>query len=582
MPATPIFPVRTISDLKDMLEQSCRLFGDRNAFWLKGTDGNYSGITYKQFKNDVDALGTALINLGLKDSFIAVIGENRYEWCMSYLSVVNGTGIVVPLDKELPLNEIQNLLERSNASAIIYSGKTCEEVQSLSGKVPALKYFINMDLPEDNDETLSFAGLLEKGRRLMDAGDQSFLEAEIDSEAMNILLFTSGTTDLAKGVMLSHRNICSDIMDVCKVIYISKDDCVLSMLPLHHTYECTCGFLVIIFNGCRISFIEGLKHIAKNLKEVKPSMIFVVPLILENMYRKIWDQASKTKGLVKKLKFGIFISTIMYNGFGIDKRRKLFNQIHENVGGNLRLIISGAAAIEPTVSKGLRTFGFSVLQGYGLTECSPIVTVNTDKQFKDSSIGLLLPSQQARIDNPNAEGIGELVVKGDNVMLGYFGNKTATEKVLKDGWFRTGDLCKVDKEGFYYITGRQKNVIVTKNGKNIYPEEVEAYLNKSQFILESLVWGKEDEKSDETYVYASIVPDYDAIASKLGKKNYTPEEVNALLDHEVKSVNKNMPLYKRVKSFTIHEGEFTKTSTKKIKRYLDIEGIIGSIKDRIG
>ncbi len=582
MPTKPMFTTRPISDLKDMLEQSTRLFGDRNAFLLKASDGNYHGVTYREFKGDVDALGTALMNLGLKDKFIAVIGENRYEWCMTYLATVNGTGIIVPLDKELPVNEIKNLLERSNASAIIYSGKLGREISQIKDSDPSIKYFIDMDLEEDTTDTLSFSSLLAKGRHLMDQGDRSFIDSEVDPEVMNMLLFTSGTTDLAKGAMLCHRNICFDIMEVCRLLYIDCTDSVLSMLPLHHTYECTCGFLLMMYNGCSISFIEGLKHISKNLKEVKPSIILVVPLILEGMYRKIWEQAAKKKGLKQKLKVALFISNILYNVFGIDLRKKLFNQIHENVGGNLRLVISGAAAIEPSVSKGLRSLGINVLQGYGLTECSPIVTVNMDKNFRDDSIGQLLPNLQARIDNPNADGIGELIIKGDNIMLGYFGNKEATSKVLKDGWFYTGDLCRVDSNGFYYITGRQKNVIVTKNGKNIYPEEVEAYLNKSHYILESLVWGQQAENSDETFVYASIVPSIEAIAEKLGRKDPTPEEINSILDHEVKAVNKNMPLYKRIKHFTIHDGEFKKTSTKKIKRYLEnIEGFIENIKGRV-
>ena len=569
MQTNPIYKVRDIASLKDMLDQSSRLFGERDAFWLKTNDESYKGIKYKAFKNDVDALGTAFISLDLKGAFIAVIGENRYEWCMTYLATVNGTGIIVPLDRELPIPELENLLVRSKASAVIFSGKHEKEMRKISSSISSVKYYINMDAAQEEQGFLSFRQLLAKGAELLNSGDRSFLDAEINPVELRILLFTSGTTDLAKGVMLSHKNICQVITSVCSVLYIDHNDSVLSILPLHHTYECTCGFLLMLYNGCRISFTEGLKHIGKNLKETGPSILLAVPLILEGMYKKIWEQAAKQRGMTLKLKAALIISGILYDAFRIDIRRKLFHQVHENIGGRMRLVISGAAAIEPKVSRGFRALGIKVLQGYGLTECAPIVTVNQEENFRDNSIGLLLPGMEAMIENPNSDGIGELIVKGENVMLGYFENRLATEKVLKDGWFHTGDLCRTDAPGFYYITGRKKNVIVTKNGKNIYPEEVEAYLNNSAYILESLVWGKHDEESEETFVYAQIVPDLDSISEKLGTEALSKDEIFKIIDAEVKAVNKNMPLYKRIRRFTIREEEFAKTSTRKIKRYVE-------------
>ena len=569
MTANPIYPVRPVTDLKDMLEQSSRLFAEKDAFWVKSSNESYSGIKYREFKNDVDALGTAFHSLGLKGAFIAVIGENRYEWCLTYLATVTGTGITVPLDKELPAAEVENLLIRSKARAVIFSGKHEKEMRQIAATTSNVEYYINMDASLDDQGFMSFGKLLDKGRELLENGDRSFIDAQINAEELSILLFTSGTTDLAKGVMLSHKNICWDIMAVSSIIYIDPNDTILSILPIHHTYECTCGFLLMIYSGCRISFNEGLKHIGKNLKETSPTLLLAVPLILEGMYKKIWEQAAKKKGMTTKLKIALFISSVLFDTFKIDVRKKLFHQVHENIGGKMRLVISGAAAIEPKVSKGFRALGIHVLQGYGLTECSPIVTGNMEKNFRDDSIGLLLPGMEARIDNPNADGIGELVVKGGNVMLGYFGNTLATEKVLKDGWFNTGDLCRMDASGFYYITGRKKNVIVTKNGKNIYPEEVEAYLNKSDFIQESLVWGKLDEESEETFVYAQIVPAMDLIKEKLGKQDISQDELFKAIDMEVKAVNKNMPLYKRIRRFTIREEEFAKTSTKKIMRYVE-------------
>jgi len=564
----PLFKVRHIENLKDMMEQSCRLYGDKDAFLVKTGDDTCRGIKYKEFKRDVDALGTAFTELGLKDGFIAVIGENRYEWCVTYLAAVNGTGVIVPLDKELPVQEIENLLLRSRAKALVFSGKLDREIKRISSAVPSVKYFIGMDLEEDDGSFLSYGRLLQRGKDALDSGNRAFTDAPIDNEAMSILLFTSGTTDLAKGVMLSHKNICSNLMAVCSSIYIDEKDSVLSILPLHHTYECTAGFLVMVYNGCTISFNEGLKHIAKNLREAQPTILILVPLILENMYKKIWEQAGKTRGMKTKLRTAMFMSNVL-RVFGIDLRRKLFKRIHDNVGGRIRLIISGAAAIEPSVSRGFRSLGITVIQGYGLTECSPIVAVGREKNLRDDSIGQPLPGVEVKVVGAGSDGIGEIVVKGDNVMLGYFENRLATDRVLKDGWLYTGDLGKVDKDDFYTITGRKKNVIVTKNGKNIFPEEVEAYLNKSAFILESMVWGKEEENSEETLVCAQIVPDYEAIKEKFKLETVSREEAGKIIGNEVKLVNRNMPLYKRIRHFTIRENEFEKTTTRKIKRYLE-------------
>lgn len=564
-----LYDVRPVKDLRDMLEQSAKLFGDKNAFMVKNADDKYEGITYSQFKDDVDALGTALMDLGLKDRFIAVIGENRYEWCVTYLSAANGTGTIVPLDKELPINEIENLLVRSGASAVVFSKKFTENMKKIAAIMPSIQYFISMDSEEDEQQVLSFKKLVEKGRILMKQGDTSFLNSEIDNERMSILLFTSGTTGLAKGVMLSHKNICSNIVSVCSTVHVDSSDSCLSILPLHHTYECTIGFLTLIYCGACIAFNEGLKHIAKNLKEVSPTIIVVVPLILENMYKKIWEQAGKKRGMTTKLKVALSVSNALLKTCRIDIRRKLFKQIHENIGGKVRLLITGAAAIDPNVSKGFGKMGIKVLQGYGLTECSPLVAGNRDSISKDDSVGLPIPDVSVRIDNLDEKGVGEIVAKGDNVMLGYFEDEETTKRVLKDGWFYTGDLGYIDKNGLLYIVGRSKNVIVTKNGKNIFPEEVEAYINKSPFVQESMVWGKYDEDSGETYVNAQIFPNFDAIKEKLRVANISLDEVTRLFKDIIKNVNKSMPMYKRVREFTIRETEFVKTTTKKIKRYVE-------------
>ncbi|ADU74092.1 long-chain acyl-CoA synthetase [Acetivibrio thermocellus AD2] len=572
MKTSPVFEVRTIKNLRDMIEQSSKLFANKDAFRVKTKDNSYRGITFAEFKNDIDAFGTALLDLlGTEKGFVAVIGENRYEWCVTYLATINGVGVVIPLDKELPLPELENLLKQSNANAIVYSGKFHDAIKEMSSRLSNIKYFINMNTNEhEDDKFLSFWVLLEKGKKLLESGKKDYLNAPIDENAMSAMIFTSGTTGQAKAVMLSHKNICSNMMAVSASVYMDSTDSVLSILPLHHTYECTAGFLTMIYNGATITFNEGLKYIGKNLKEAQPTILILVPLILESMYNKIWEQASKDKSLKFKLKAGLFISNLLYKVFKIDIRRKLFKSVIDNVGGKLRLVISGAAALDPEVAKGFEAMGIKVLQGYGLTEASPIVAVNRDKSYRHDSVGLPLPGLDVEIINPDKEGFGEIIVKGDSVMLGYYNNDDATKAVLKDGWLYTGDLGRMDEKGFIYITGRKKNIIVTKTGKNIFPEEVEAYLNKSPYIKESLVSGRENDKNDETIVVAQIVPDMDAIKAKLKTDtDPSPEEVYKLIKAEIRAINKNMPVYKRVVDITIRENEFAKTSSKKIKRYLE-------------
>ncbi len=569
MRAEAIYQTRKINDLKDMMFQSEKLFGARNAFLIKGKDGQYYGKTYTELKNEIDSLGTAFIDLGLKDKKIAILSQNRAEWCTTYLTVTGGVGIIVPLDRELPFNEIENLILRAGVSAIVYSSKHRNDMKKLS-ESSGIEYFIDMDLESDeSDKFLSLTKLIENGKTLILNGDRRYLDAEIDEDKMCALIFTSGTTDLAKGVMLSSKNIVSDVRSVCSMLYLDETDSALSILPLHHTYECTAGFLVMMFNGCCLSFCEGLKHILDNLKETRPTILMLVPLILENMHKKIIKQASKTHLSKWKLNIAIEISNFLYYFLKIDVRRKLFKQVHIVFGGKVRLVISGAAAINPDVSNDLCAMGIRIVQGYGLTECAPIVAVNNDRGFRHDSAGKALAGIDIQVENIGEDGIGEFVVNGDIVMLGYYENPVATGKVLKNGKLYTGDLGYIDEEGYIFITGRKKNVIVTKNGKNIFPEEVEAYLAKSPYVKESLVWGRFDEESGETDVNAQIVPDIDEIKEKLNLSIISAEEVYKLIHSEVKEINKLMPLYKRIKNFTIREEEFAKTTTKKIKRYVE-------------
>ena len=568
MIADPIYQTRKINDLKDMMIQSEKLFGSRNALLIKDLNGEYYAKTYNELKNEIDCLGTSLIDLGLKNKKVAILSQNRAEWCTSYLTITGGVGVVVPLDRELPFNEIANLISRSGVSAIIYSSKHRNDMNKLL-KTSDIEYYIDMDLEENESDNniLSYKALINKGKSLIENGSRQYLDAEIDENEMCALIFTSGTTDLAKGVMLSSKNLVTDVMAVCSMLYIDETDSALSILPLHHTYECTAGFLVMMYNGCCLSFNEGLKYIVKNLQEVKPTILMLVPLILENMHKKIMKQASQSFFNKLKLNIALEISNFLYYFLKIDIRKKLFKQILNTFGGKIRLVISGAAAINPDVSNDLCAMGIRIVQGYGLTECSPIVAVNNDNGYRNDSAGKALAGMEIRVENVGDDGIGEFVICGDNVMLGYYENPIATKQVLSDGCLYTGDLGYIDDEGYIYITGRKKNVIVTKNGKNIFPEEVESYLAKCPYVKESLVWGRFDEESGETDVNAQIVIDIDEIKEKLNLNVVSKDEIYKLILAEVKEINKQMPLYKRIKDFTIREEEFVKTTTKKIKRY---------------
>lgn len=564
----PIYKVRKINDLKELLDQCTALFSDEIAFMSK-VDDKYVGTTYKKYKEDVYALGTMFTELGIKTEHIAVIGENRYEWCVTYMATTCGGGVIVPLDKELPKSEIENLLKRSKAKAIVFSKKYREYVKEFLKNNENLMLAIDMDSKVKEEGIYSFTELIDDGIKLMSSGNNEFGKTKIDSTQLAGICFTSGTTELAKGVMLSHKNITSNVMAGMALFKAGPGDRLLSILPIHHTYECTCEFLLMTFQGATIYFCEGLKHIQKNLQEAKPTILLVVPLILENMYNKIWKQIDK-KGIAKKVKTALSISNFLLK-LNIDVRKKLFKDILAVFGGELKVAIAGAAAVNPEVLKGLRGFGITTIQGYGLTESSPLAALNPVTKAKDAAIGIPMPDSLMVIDNPDKDGIGEILIKSDSIMMGYYENQEATDAVLINGWLHSGDIGYRDKDGYFYITGRKKNVIVTKNGKNIFPEEVESYMLKSPYISEIVVYGKDVPDDLETKVCAIIVPNYEEIKKNLQKEEISSEEVEKLIDEEVRKGNKQMPLYKMVREFEIRETEFEKTTTKKIKRNLALK-----------
>lgn len=564
----PLYEVRKINNLKEMLASSVALYGDKPAFLSKPKGRNkYQPISFNQLSADVNALGTALIDLGLGGKRIVIIGENRYEWSVSYLACVGGTGVAVPLDKELPPQEIAALIRRSQAKAIIFSAETAKKILKIAPALKTVEHLIPMGSGPADGSFKSVSELLQKGRLLVEKGDVRFINAQIDNEAASVLLFTSGTTDFSKAVMLSHRNISSNLMAQCSMLKIVPDDIFLSVLPIHHTYECTCGFLCPLYRGATVAYCDGLRHIPKNLKESKATVMLGVPLIYELIYRNIWNQARK-KGSSVKLRAAVIAGNLL-RLFGVDITKKLFSPIHDAFGGHVRLFISGAAGINPRVAKGIRDFGILFVQGYGLTECSPIVTLNRDVDFRDDSAGLVLPNLELKIDAPDSAGIGEICVKGPSVMMGYYENEEATAEVLQNGWFHTGDAGYVGDGGFLYITGRKKNVIVTKNGKNVYPEEIETLLDKSPYIKESIVYGEKDKKSGDIVVSAMVVPDMDKISAGFKDVKINTDKIRELIGGEIKAVNKKLVQYKYIRNFKIKETEFAKTSTRKIKRYLE-------------
>ncbi|MBN1892823.1 MAG: AMP-binding protein [Clostridiales bacterium] len=561
----PYYEVREIKDLRDMLRQSVKIFNDKTAFLIKKNRGEpYTKISYRTYGADVDAFGTALVDLSGKGSRVAILSETRYEWYVSYLATTNGTGIVVPIDKELPANEIASLMNRSYSDVLIYSSSKQPIIDEIKDQIPTVKHLICMDKIEEKGRYSYFWNLLEKGKDLIDKGNRDFLDAEINAEEMTILLFTSGTTAKSKAVMLSQHNICANLEGMCKMVYIDPSDVFLSVLPIHHTYECTCGFLCQIYRGSTIAQCEGLRYITQNMKEAETTVILAVPLMLEMFHRAIMKKAKADKKMARKFALGLFITRTL-RAIGIDKRRKIFHAVHDGFGGKLRMLISGGAGIDPKILSDMQDLGFLCLQGYGLTECAPILALNRDVDFNDRSAGLPLPGVDVKIIDKDENGIGEIIGKGPNVMLGYFENDEATKEAIdSDGYFHTGDLGYIDDDGFIIITGRKKNVIISKNGKNIFPEEIEGLLSRSPYITESLVTGEDDNK-DDIIVTATIFPNMDALREKFGE-NPDPDSIQALLESECRKVNDQLVSYKQIRKVVYRDTEFDKTTSKKIIR----------------
>ena len=538
----------------------------------------YRTFTYAEFKNDVEALGTALIKqLNLKDKRIIIISETQYYWYVSYMAMLCGVGIAVPIDKELPTNEIENLVKRSRASAIIYSKNKADDIKKIRANIPEVEYFIEMKSDkqlEGKDVGINY--LIEQGKKIVEAGDKSFDEIEIDPEEFKVLIFTSGTTSAAKGVMICNRNLAENINAVNAYVKLYPSDMFFSVLPLHHTYESTIGFLLPMAIGSSVAICEGLRYIVPNLQEVKPTAILAVPLLIENIYKKINESIKKSHK--EKLVNSMIYVTNGLKSIGIDAKKKVFKEIHDNLGGNLRIIVSAAAPIDKKVGKWLEDIGILFLQGYGLTETAPISAVTPEYNPMVGSAGKTIVQADVKVENPNENGEGELLIKSPTLMLGYYEDEEETKKVMtEDGYFKSGDIGYVDENGFIFVTGRSKNVIVTQNGKNIYPEEIEMLLEKIPEIKEVMVYGKSPDEFDskkknndkELIITARVIPNIEEL-DKI-KPNMTEEEIHNVIWEKIKEVNKKLTSYKAIKYLEIKEGEFEKTSTMKIKRYKELQ-----------
>ena len=561
------FEYPTFDNIREVIYYSVKRYPENLAFIVKhkntedNKDVTYENITYKEFLKQVNALGTGLYNLGMKGKRIAIISKNRYEWVLSFVSLLLGGIVAVPIDKDLEFGEFENSLVRSKADAIIFDSKYEDSLKEIraNGKTN-LKEYICMD---ESKEFKNLQKIKEKGQELIDSGNDKYIKCDIDNNALAELVFTSGTTSESKVVMLSNYNLARNISDMQLVEDFRESDVNLAFLPLHHTFGST-GQLIMLSSGLTTAFPDGLRYIAQNLKEYHVTFFVGVPLLIESIYKKLnkeIEKQGKTK-LIKALK--VFTNFLLK--LHIDIRRKVYKSIIDELGG-LRFVISGAAALDKEVEKGFNDLGILTVQGYGLTEASPVLIAENYKYRRYGSIGFPMPSVKVKIVDKNEEGVGELIAKAPNVMMGYYEDEVATNETIKDGWLYTGDLAYIDKDGFVYITGRKKNVVVLKNGKNIYPEELEFLINKLDIVKDSMVFGIP--KEDDLLLSAKV--QYDEEYVKANYPDADEEKIEKIIWEEIKEINKTLPTYKYIKNLIVTKEEFIKTTTAKIKRHEEMK-----------
>ena len=559
-------------DFRELLDFGAAKWPDDDAFIVKHKQGRgkepvYEHITYYGFRQRVNHLGTAMLARGWQGNRIAIIGKNRVEWMESYFAVLCGIGICVPLDKGLPYEELESSLSRSQADVLIFDPSHLEDVKKLmeSGATKVSEY-ISMEPLEGFTD---ISALREEGRSIMEQGNNAYLNLPIDSEAVTILLFTSGTTSMSKAVMLSQQNITSNIYAIQKVEDIRHGDVSMAFLPYHHTFGST-GQFVMLAAGAVTTFCDGLKYLQNNIVEYKVTVFFCVPLLIESIYKKIMATVKK-RGMEKKVAFGVKLTRLLLK-LGIDIRRKVFKEILDQLGGEIRFVISGASAIDPEALQGFMDFGITTAQGYGLTESSPVLAAENFREHKIGSIGRPLPGIELAIDNPDTDGVGELIARGPNIMAGYYENPEDTAAALGDGWLHTGDLAYTDEDGYVFICGRKKNVIVLKNGKNVYPEEIELLISNLPYVEENFIFGQprhNDGDQNDLALCAKIVykPDY-------MKENYGTEDAarfEEIIRGDIDKINDTLPAYKQLLRLIITDEPMIKTTTGKVKRFEEVK-----------
>lgn len=573
------YSIEEVKDFRELLNRTIKLYGDNNIFkfkkrmYKKGETVEFNYMTYKEFGKEVEALGAGVNSLGISNRRVALISKNRYEWIETYYAMLTGGKIIVPLDKSLPDNEIISLAERSEAEAIVFEDKYLEVMKKIRDeKLSSIKYFINMDAEREEDGILSYKELIEKGKKLIEEGDTSQKDAVIDENEMSVMLFTSGTTSMSKAVMLSQSNLCQNVLSILTYLKFDDKDCTLALLPFHHALPALV-MNVLVYVGATYTFCDGLKYITQNLAEYECTVIVAVPAIVEVIYKRIIKQIEK-EGKTKLVNTMTKITNVL-DKLHIKVKDKVFKDVHKALGGHLRLLVSAAAPIDPKILEGLLDFGIRTVQGYGLTETSPVVSIENDFETRLGSVGKAVSNVEIKIAGKDEKGIGEILVKGPNVMLGYYKNEEATKEALQDGWYHTGDLGYLDSEGFLYITGRKKNVIVQKNGKNIFPEELEVLINHIPFVKESIVYGRPT-WDDDLDICVKIVYDKDEIKAVHGYKS--EEDILKEMKEYVAKINENMPPYKHIRDVIVTSEELIKTTTAKVKRHEEIAKILGENK----
>lgn len=556
------YKTEPLRDIRVLIRRASALYSERIAYKELRSHKQILQYSFKQLEQDVNSLGTKLINLGMQGYHIAILGENSYSWVVSYLSIISGVGVVIPLDKELTDEDIVNLLIKSDADAIICSDTFASSMESILSKCPKIKRCIIMNSKNEYPESLSLDMLIKEGSELLEEGHSDYIDIPIDIDSMCEIVFTSGTTGANKGVMLSHKNIMAVVYGSLSLIEAKGIS--FSVLPINHTYECSCHILGGIYSGLTICFNDSLKRVIDNMKFFKPNMSIMVPLFLESMNKNIWKEAKKT-GLIEHLKYGVKLSNLIRK-FGIDLRYKFFKPILDNFGGNLQQIVCGGAPLRSDIIKSLDSLGIEILNGYGITECGPLVASNSFMWKRLGSVGRVMPGCKVRIHGPNENGYGEIQVKGNNVMLGYYKDPENTElSFTEDGWFKTGDLGYLDSSNFLFINGRAKNLIILPNGKNVHPEEIEDIIVENlAYVKEVVVYSPVTDEGNEDCITACVYIDEDFITTH--GINFKDK-----INHDITLLNRNLPVYKRVTNVLVSESEFEKTTTKKIKRSLILE-----------